>query len=301
MNHKKIISNQDTRIKILKFLKFIPDEIMLRIQYRLSTGLKLDLKNPKRYTEKIQWYKLYYRNELLHQCVDKYNVRAYVKSKGLESILTEVYGVYKDTKTFNLDRLPNQFVLKSTNGSGGQNVILCRNKNIFDVTESIEIITDWLEQEVSAATYGKEYAYYGLKPKVMAEELLIDHKAPNEDVKDYKFLCFNGKVKYIWVDSNRYTKHTRNFYDTEWNYLDVSCDYPNGGDTIPKPKNLKKMMKIAEILSEEFPHVRVDLYDVNDQVYFGELTFYPNSGYRKFTPDDFDFKLGSYFNISNIR
>ena len=299
MDYKKIIKNQNTRFKILKFFNFIPDKTMLKIQYRIKTGRKLNLKNPTRYTEKIQWYKLNYRNPLIKQCVDKYDVREYVKSKGLAKILNELYAVYDNVEDINIDEFPEKFVIKTTNSSGTN--IFCKNKKNTSIEEIKEKVKKFLSLNNIKA--GREWAYSGIKPKIIVEKFLESKPIDVIDrgIADYKFLCFNGKPEFIVYDIDRFIGHKRNFYDTNWKYLDVSSDCPKFGDVVEKPEKLDEMLEIAKILSEDFPAVRVDLYCIENKIYFGELTFYPWSGYVNFNPDEFDFTLGKKFDIERGR
>ena len=154
MDYKKLIKNRDTRTAILQILDFVPDDIMLRIQYRIKTGRKLNLKNPKRYTEKIQWYKLCYRDPLMAQCVDKYEVRHYVESCGLKNILNECYGVYSSVEEIDFDALPNQFVLKDTLGSGGNSVILVEDKGKSDIDQIRRQLSKWLSKPINRKKSG---------------------------------------------------------------------------------------------------------------------------------------------------
>ena len=291
MDYKKILKSREMRLKILKILKFIPDEYMLKIQYRIKTGRKLNLKNPERFTEKIQWYKLNYRNKLMQQCVDKYEVRDYVESCGLSHILTKCYGIYTKVEDINFSKLPKQFVMKKTNGGGGLNVIVCRDKESLDIESTKQILKDWLKENNSYSG-GREWAYDGVKSRIIIEEYLENEDDPEAGISDYKFFCVNGNIVGLVVDVDRYTQHKRNFYDINWNYLDISSDCPNYGDKIPKPDYFDNLVGVAEKLSEKFPFVRVDLYLIEDRVYFGELTFYPWSGYVQFNPDEFDYILG---------
>lgn len=293
MNYKRIIKSQKVRFKILKLLNFIPDNIMLKIQYKIKTGRSLNLKNPKRYTEKIQKYKIYYRNPILIECVDKYNVRKFVKEKGLSNILNELYGVYDSTDKIDFDKLPNEFILKTTNGS--ETNIICNDKSKLNIEDTKKKLDFFLNRETINA--GREWAYNNVKPLIICEKLL--KPSNNADLMDYKFICFRGKVECIIVDSDRFTDHKRNFYDINWNKIEVESDCKNIEKEIKKPKELRKMIKIVEILSKDFPHVRVDLYNFDEKIIFGELTFYPWSGYVNFKPDEFDYKLGKNFNLKS--
>ena len=298
MDYKKIIKNQDTRFKILKLLSFIPDKIMVKLQYRIKTGRKLNLKNPQRYTEKLQWYKLNYRNPLMTKCADKYTVREYVENKGLGYILNELYGVYDNVNEIDFDKLPNKFVLKTTNDSDTN--IFCKDKVNSDL-EEIKKKMDKKMKERAQIPLAREWAYNNSKRRIICEKLLEDKDTKDNSINDYKFLCFNGKPEFIVYDVDRYLGHKRNFYDTTWKYLNISSDCPNFGDIVERPEKLEEMLEIAKILSENFPAVRVDLYCVQNKIYFGELTFYPWSGYVKFEPDKFDFVLGEKFNLTSYK
>ena len=291
--YKKFIKSRSLRMKILSMLNWLPDSSMLKLQYRIKTKRKLNLKNPQRFTEKIQWYKINYRTPIMRNCVDKFEVRKYVESKGLENILIKNYGVYDTIDDINFDELPNKFVLKSTDGSGGINVAICNDKSTFDVAKNSDAFN--VGYKLTKKHPGREWAYVGLNHKIIVEELLVNEKNPEAGVDDYKIFCFNGEPKCIVVDTDRYILHKRNFYDATWNDLKVTSDAPACDREIPKPENFDEMMQVAKILSKDFPFVRVDLYNVSGKIYFGELTFYPWSGYVPFTPDEFDFTLGEMF------
>lgn len=289
--YKKIIRSKKLRFKILSMLKAVPDKQMLELQYYIKHGRRLDLKNPKRYTEKIQWYKLYYRDPIMAQCVDKYRVREYVKSKGLENILNELYGVYDNIEQVEWDKLPDKFAIKTTNGSGTN--LFCSNKNSLDIEKVNEQFKNYFEQ--SNASAGREWVYSDRYRKVIVENLLEDKKQTDGSINDYKFLCFNGKPEYIVYDTDRFTNHKRNIYDLEWNDLHIASDCECCDRPINPPENLKEMIEVAQKLCEDFPAVRVDLYSIEGKIYFGELTFFPWSGYVQFTPDSFDYEMGEKF------
>lgn len=298
--YKNIIKSAKVRRTILDILSFLPDSIMLPLQYRIKLGRKLNIKNPERFTEKIQWYKVNYRNPVMHQCVDKYRVREYIKDKGLEDILVPLIGKYDSIEQVDWNILPDQFVIKTTHGGGGMNVVLCDDKNKLNV----EGIRDKLHCDstpVKDNTMGREWAYYGLKPGIVVEELLINRENPAAGINDYKIFCYNGHAKYIIVDVDRYIDHKRNFYDSNWNNLHVISDCPAADREIERPENLNKMLRVAEKLSEGFPFVRVDLYDVDGKIYFGELTFYPWSGYVQYTPDKWDYLFGEEWDLISYK
>ena len=294
MDYKKIIKSREARTKILRLLSFIPDKAMLKLQYRIKMGRKLELKNPKRFTEKLQWYKINYRDPIMHRCVDKYGVRKYVESKGLGDILVKLYGHYKTINDVPFSSLPNSFVIKTTHGGGGLNVVVVPDKSKLN-TEELKQKLSFSEDKVANNGGGREWAYYGLKTGIIVEQLLVNKEEPKAGVNDYKIFCYNGHTKYIIVDVDRYIGHKRNFYDREWNNLHITSDCSATDREIEKPDNLEKMLEIAEKLSDNFPFVRVDLYNISGKIYFGELTFYPWSGYVQFKPDSFDFELGKQF------
>lgn len=290
MDYKKLLKSRDLRFKILNILKWIPDRIMLPIQYYIKMGRKCNLTNPQRWTEKIQLYKMNYRNPILHKCVDKYEVREFVRSKGCGESLIPLYGVWENAHDIDFESLPPKFVLKTTNGGGGLDVYLIKNKNNIDQHS----IVNSLNHDLKIGTNGgREWAYSGISvPRIICEELLINKSTPEAGVEDFKILCFKGIPHYIIVDKDRYTEHKRNFYTPEWDRVNITTDHEQFESDYPKPKNLEGMLDVARKLSADFPFVRVDLYNIDGKIFFGELTFYPWSGYVQFTPDSFDFELG---------
>lgn len=291
MNYKSIIRSQKLRFAILSCLKFVPDKIMLAIQYYIKLNRKINWKNPKRFTEWIQCYKAIYRNPLMHQCVDKYNVRSFVESKGLKDILIPNYGIFSSADDIDFNSLPQSFVIKTTDGSGGQNLIICKDKSKLDIATAKTNLKSW--KNLKNINAGREWAYTGIKEsRIIVEKYIENPINPEEGIPDYKILCFAGTPRYIFYDCDRYIEHKRNVYDTDWNRIYVDTDCKQKDVEIPKPKNLDKLLKVATKLSEDFPFVRVDLYDIDGNVFFGELTFYPCSGYIPFNPDSFDFELG---------
>lgn len=294
MDYKSIIKSQELRLKILSLTEFIPDKLMIKLQYKIATGRKLNLKNPRRFTEKLQWYKLNYRNPLMTQCADKYEVRKYIEKKGYKDILVPLYGVYDSSEDIDFTNLPDKFVLKTTNGSHTN--IFCNDKNKLDIKYTKQTLHNWINSRPVKA--GREWAYYNIKPKIICEKYL--DKDQNGDLVDYKFMCFNGKVEYVHVLAERFFEDglKEAIYDLDFNKIAyASATTPKLNKSIPKPKNFDKMVRIAEDLSKEFPHVRVDLYNIDGKIVFGELTFYHSSGYEIFNPDEYDFILGEKFKL----
>ena len=299
INYKKIFKTSKIRNKVLDFLSFLPDKIMLPIQYRLKLGRKLNLRNPRRFSEKIQWYKMNYRNPLMNQCVDKYLVRDYVEKKGLSDILIPLYGKYDTVEDVEWDKLPDRFVIKTSHGGGGLNVIVCNDKNTLSMDE-VRRKLYFKKKPLKKNGAGREWAYYGLMPGIIVEKLLEYRDNPETGIYDYKFLCYNGHAGYIVVDVDRYKGHKRNFYDRDWNNLYITSDCPAADREIPKPENLDEMISAAEKLAGDFPFVRVDLYNVDGKIFFGELTFYPWSGYVQFSPDEWDFTFSEGFDLRSF-
>ena len=207
MDYKKILKKAETRYKILELLKFIPDERMLKLQYKIKLKRSLNLKKPERFTEKLQWYKLNYREQLLKKCVDKYEVRDFINSKGYNNILTKCYGIFEKVEDIDFDKLPNQFVIKKTNGGGGLNIIICKDKNSINILEIKEKIKKWMKFG-DIGKNGREWAYYDIKNRIIIEEYLENEKNPMAGINDYKIFCFNGKAKYLVVDTDRYIDHS---------------------------------------------------------------------------------------------
>lgn len=298
MDYKKIFRNKNLRLYVLGLLRFVPDMLMIKIQYKIKTGRTLDLVNPTRYTEKVQWYKLNYRNKLMPICSDKYTVRSYVEERGLSNLLNDLYGVYYNVDDINFDELPNSFAIKHTNGSGKN--IFVPDKSSADLLKIKKEIMSWLSQE--NINYGREWGYNNVKSRVIIEALLP--RDSNNDLPDYKFFCFNGKVEYLYTMVDYVDDHDSgkcSFFDRNFNKLPYSrSEYKAIDRDISKPICFDQMLQAAEILSKEFPHVRVDFYNVDERVIFGELTFYNASGYTVFSPDEFDFILGDKFKLPPV-
>lgn len=303
MNYKKLIKNRSTRLKIVNSLRWIPDKQMLKLQYRIKMGSRLDLKNPKKYSEKIQWYKLYYKNPLMVKCSDKYEVRDYVISRGLESILVNCYGVFESADDINFNNLPGQFVMKNTLGGGGSenSLFICKEKNEVSINHAKELAKEWLNNK-SPINVGREWPYYsGKKRRIIIEEFLQNDN--DSSLVDYKFLCFGGKVEYLYILSDR-----EYGVKAKFGVLDRECEkivawdcHDYKLDSINRPDNYSEMLDIAEKLAEPFPYVRVDLYNVDGKIYFGELTFFDSSGYPEFDPPEFDDVLGEKFILQEYK
>lgn len=286
----------DFFIKLLRNLNFLfSDKIYLQLMFRCKMGYKLDLSNPKSFSEKIQWLKLNNRNPLYTTLVDKYAVKDYVaKIIGKEHIIP-ILGMWNSAEKIDFDSLPNKFVLKTTNGGGGS-VLICKNKLTLDRDASIKKMSAQLKQRSIYETY-REWPYKNVPPRIIAEKYMEDE---NGELNDYKFFCFNGKPEYCQVIRDRFTKETIDFYDLEWNHMPFVGLNPvveNGINPVEKPRCLKALIEACENLSKGIPFVRVDFFVINNQFYFGEMTFYPASGLGAFRPMEWNYRLGDLIKL----
>ena len=282
----------------MQMLSFLPDKYVVGIQYRIKTGRKLNLGNPIRYTEKLQWYKLYYRDPIMKECVDKYKVRDYVKSKGLSKILTPIIGIYDSVEDICFDNLPRRFVIKDTLGGGGNSVVIVQDKNNVDWNEIKESISKWLYNGKTKHP-GREWVYDGEKSRILIEQY-IQSDPEMGGLIDYKFFCFNGELACVYGIADRVLGKGAGFaiYDSEFNLLPYTrTDEKLMIRSLKKPDNYDEMVSIAKKLSEDFPHARIDLYDQDGVIRFGEITFFDGSGYMNYDPDEFDFILGAKFSL----
>lgn len=285
------------RRSLYKVLDILPDKTVVRFQYYASLGRFPKLKNPERFTEKLQWYKLNYRTPLMTQCADKYKIRFYLKDKGYEDLSPELYQVCDTFEEIDFEKLPDAFAIKCNNSSGTN--IFIKDKSNLNLDEVAAEVRSW--KKVKTISAGREWAYENIEQKIVVEELLVSHDGTQKDsLNDYKFLCFNGEPKLLWVDMDRTTGHKRAFLDMDWNMLDVTSNRTKTDEFIPKPYGFERMIEVAKDVAKDFPFVRVDFYSVNEKIYIGELTFYPWSGCVEFTPDSFDFELGSYFTLPPV-
>lgn len=230
------------------------------------------------------------------QCVDKYEVRDYVASKGYKDILVPLYGVYKNVDEINFSILPDKFVLKTTNGSHTN--LFCEDKRSLNIEATKAVLNNWVTKRTCKA--GREWPYYGVKPRIICEKYL--EKDKNNDLIDYKFICFNGKVSCLFVNTERFSEIMKfGIYSRDFQHLPYKRKGLRDTDSsVKKPINYGYMLEIAESLSKGFPHVRVDLYNIDGEIFFGEMTFFHGSGYIDFEPDEFDYILGEQFELSEI-
>lgn len=276
----------------VKLVKFLPDELYLKMYFYGFLGYRLDLKNPKTYNAKLQWLKLYDKRPEYTKMVDKVDAKDYVASLIGDKYVIKTLGVWNSIDDINWDSLPNQFVLKSTNDSGG--VVVCKDKSLLDIQKAKEKLRFTGGRDY--AEISKEYPYKNVPHRYIAEEYIEDESG--FELKDYKIFCFDGEPKFLFVATGRQQNDTRfDFYDLNFNHLPVLNGHENAEIWPSKPQNFDEMLNVARKLSKNIPHVRVDLYNVNGKIYFGELTFFHWSGIVPFEPFDWDYKFGEYLNL----
>ncbi|MFC4817040.1 MULTISPECIES: ATP-grasp fold amidoligase family protein [unclassified Flavobacterium] len=275
-------------------MKFLPLKLYVPIQYESVTQKRLNLEKPETFNEKLQWYKVYYKNPSFHQLADKYNVRDYIKQKVGEQYLNDLLGVYKTPKEIDFEQLPEKFVLKCVHGSGFN--LIVKNKKDICFKQTIKLLKKW--QKKNYYNKGKEWSYKNIEPLIIAEKFLEDSK--NKIINDYKFFCFNGEIKFIQVDLERKVNNFRCHYDTNWQKLPFYHEKnPFYTGEAEQPSNLEDMIYVAQTLSKDIPFVRVDLYSIDNKTIFGEMTFYPSNGTNPYLPLEYNKIIGNYFVLPN--
>ena len=293
----KLLTDKKYRFNILAsygLYNHWSDEKYLKHKFKLEMGYDLNLNHPQTFNEKLQWLKLHDRNPLYTVMVDKYKAKEYVGNIIGSKYIIPTLGVWDKFEDIDFDKLPTQFVLKTTHDSGG--VFICKNKEDFD----IHAARLKLEKSLKRNFYyqGREWPYKNVKPRIIAEKYMVDEQT--NELRDYKFFCFNGTPKMLFVATDRQnpTEETKfDFYDMDFKHLPFSNGHPNSHKPITKPDTFAEMVKLATILSKNIPHVRVDFYEINGKVYFGELTFYHWSGFMKFEPHEWDKKIGDLIHL----
>ena len=272
--------------------KWWPDTLWLECLYRSKLHRKLNLKNPQRFTEKLNWLKLHDHNPLYTRLVDKYEVKHYIAERLGEQMVIPSYGVWEHFDDIDFVKLPNQFVLKCTHDSG--RFCICRDKTTFDMVGARQKLETSLKNNFFWWT--REWPYKNVKPRIIAEKFMVDDDS--DALTDYKFFCFNGQPKMMYISKDVSADPRTDFFDMDWNHLPFRMKDANA-DVIPKKPDLfEEMKEIAVTLSQGIPHVRVDLYVINGKIYFGEMTFFHNSGIFNITPDEWDYKIGKWLDLS---
>ena len=282
---------------MLRKMTFLPPVKYAKYSHEYYTGKKLDLKNPKEFNEKIQWYKVFYHPKKLNQLVDKYAVRAYVEDKIGSKYLNEFYGIYKSFSEINFDKLPNQFVVKATHASSYN--LIVKDKSTLNKKKVRLLFKKWLRTNQYYRTW-QEWAYKDVLPRLLVEKFLKENGQTS--LIDYKFYCFNGVAKFLEIHLDREDDHKRAFYDLDFKKLpfrNVSLKQSIDKELI-KPATFEEMIALSEKLADKLPYVRVDFYSIKDKIIFGEMTFYPSDGKKDFYPEEYNKSLGDLFNIPNL-
>lgn len=289
------VTNSSCRFEVLDrrgFYNSMDDEKYLKKKFKAIMGKDLNLENPKTFNEKLQWLKLYNRKDEYTIMVDKVAVRDYISEKLGEEYLIPCLGVWDDPDDIDFDKLPDKFVLKCNHNSG-LGMCICRDKSKLDIEKVKNELKKGLTQDYFLV--GREWPYKDVTPRIIAEKYMSD--GSEHDIKDYKFMCFDGVVHNCFVCSERQKGLKVTFFDLNWEVLPFTRHYPKSDEHIEKPKNFEKMIELAKILSKGLPFVRVDFYEIEGKIFFGELTFFPGCGLEEFTPEEWDYRLGELIKL----
>ncbi|MFE4425938.1 ATP-grasp fold amidoligase family protein [Peribacillus butanolivorans] len=288
----------NTKIRGLYYKYLISEYKLIKNKFRGRLGREVDLENPNKYNDKLQWLKLNWFDPLATICADKYEVREFVKEMVGEEYLNELYGVYESVDEINIDILPNSFVLKGTHGSGFN--IVCKDKTKMDWNKEFKKMRRWLK--TNYYLQNREWVYKDIKPRIICEKFI--KQDDGAELRDYRIFCFNGIPKFITVDfsiTNK-KKTRRNLYDIEWNLMNNEISYPKELTIkVNKPDNLDEMISLSKKLSSSFPHARVDFYYIKGKIIFGEITFFHQSGMGEIRPLEFEDEMGSWLQLPNYK
>lgn len=283
---------------LMRTNRLFSDELYLRLMFRLKMGYWLNLKQPRTFAEKIQWLKLFYRRQDLPSIVDKYSAKEFASERIGTKYIIPTLGVWKKPEEIDFEKLPNQFVLKTTDGGGSAGVIICKDKQSLDRNGTVAKLHKAMKQDIFGML--REWPYKHIEKRIIAEEYLDDGSVSGS-LNDYKFYCFNGKVTYCEVITGRKTHKTIDFFDLEWNHIEFCFNGLNySEEPIQMPILFEEMVEVAKKLCHGFPYARVDLYVSRNKVYFGEVTFYPASGFRGFWPSEWNNKIGDMIILPQI-
>jgi len=282
--------------KILKKIKYamriIPDRAYIQMYYFAHFKKFCNLKNPKTYNEKLNWLKFHDKNPIYTRIVDKFEAKEYVKDIIGDQYIIPTLGVWDNFDDIDFDELPQQFVLKCTHDSEG--LVIVKDKDKLDKEMAKNKIESALKQNFFYI--GREWPYKNVKPRIIAEKYMEDHI--DGELRDYKFFCFDGEPKAMFVASDRASDNVKfDYFDLNFNHLDIKQKYPHAEQPLRKPVTFEKMIELSKVLSKGFPHVRVDFYEVDGQLYFGELTFYHFSGFMPFEPNKWDKIFGDWIKL----
>lgn len=292
----QVATNPEIRFSYLSAMGFydkVPDEQYLKMKYKLVFGKELDLDNPQTFNEKLQWLKLYNRKPEYTIMVDKYKARQYIADRLGGQYLVPLLGVWDDPDEIDFDALPDQFVLKCNHNSG-LGMCICKDKSELNISKVKADLRKGLKQDYYLTS--REWPYKDVPRKIIAEKYMVDDSNCGE-LTDYKFFCFNGVPKFMYISNDNSENATTDFFDMEFNRLDMRMKDPNSNVIPPKPYLFNEMKAIAEKLSQGIPFVRVDLYVIEGNIYFGELTFFHNAGFCSIHPEHWEKTLGDWIKL----
>lgn len=298
---KTLACNSQERFDFFRshgFYDKMRDEKYLKKMFKVKMGYSLDLSDPKTFSEKLQWLKLYDRKPEYTMMVDKYAVKQFVADKLGKEYVIPTYGVWDTYDDIDFSKLPNQFVLKCTHDSGG--IVIVKDKNNMDYTSARKKLNESLARDYYLM--GREWPYKDVPRKIICEKYMED--SSTLELRDYKFYCFHGEPLYCQVISDRTTNETIDFFDMQWFHQEFTGlsfpkhPYPHSVNQIQTPISLNNMIRAARILSETIPFVRIDFYEIQGKMYFGEITFFPASGFGVFEPEPINYKMGSLLTLS---
>lgn len=292
VDYKKIIKNRELRLKLIQFLRFIPTTPYLKMVFWIKTGKHLNLKKPVTFCDKLNWLKLHEIHPEYTQLVDKVTVRDYIKDKTGIDLCFPLYGSWEHYDDIDFDQLPQEFVLKCNHDSGSVKII--RDKGSIDHDEFKSFFESRLKQ--NPYILGREYPYKDVAPRIIAEKYMTPQGV--DDINDYKFFCFNGKPVILFVATERSSDCKFDFFDMNFNHLEINNIHPQSSKRINRPSCFDEMKSIAEKLSKGMKFVRIDLYEIDGKVYFGEFTFFHAGGFWPLYPYDWEYKLGNLLNIN---
>ena len=292
IDYKKIITDREVRLKIINKLAFIPTKPFLKMVYYIKTGKKLNLDNPVTFCDKLNWLKINDIHPEYTDLVDKIKVREHVNNIMGRDMFFPLYGAWEHYSDIEFDSLPDGFVLKCNHDSAS--VTIVKDKSKINHKELEKFYEGRLI--INPYNMGREYPYKNVRPKIIAEKLMIPEG--ESDINDYKFFCFDGKPELMFIATDRSDDCRFDFYDMDFNHLDIENIHPNSDNPIPKPKKFEEMKEIASKLTQNMKFCRLDLYEINGEIYFGEYTFFHAGGFWPMHPDEWELKLGDLLDLN---
>jgi hypothetical protein len=291
IDYRNIIKNRELRLKLINLLRFIPDEPYLKMVFWIKTGKKLNLKNPRTFCDKLNWLKLHDFKPEFTRLADKIAVRDHIKELLGEDICLPLLGVWEHYDDIDFDTLPDKFVMKCNHDSGSVKII--RDKSSMDHAALREFFEGRLK--LNPFVLGREYPYKDIKPMILVEKFMTSNTG--RDIRDYKFLCFDGIPRYMFVISDRSTDCRSDFYDMDFNRLPIVDTYPMSDEPMEKPVFFDEMVELVTKLAQGLRTVRIDLYEIDGKIYFGEYTFYDGGGFWPKEPEEWEYRMGDLIRI----